>query len=131
MREALDCLRPILEDAAVAKLGQHGKYDMHILRRHGIALAGYRDDTLLESFVLNATGSRHGMDSLARNYLGYTTTTFEQVAGKGAKQLAFSQVDVDTATDYAAEDADITLRLHRVLAPRLADRKSTRLNSSH
>ncbi|PKM04140.1 MAG: DNA polymerase I, partial [Gammaproteobacteria bacterium HGW-Gammaproteobacteria-5] len=73
-----------------------------------------------ESFVLNATASRHDMDSLARNYLGYTTTTFEQVAGKGNKQLSFAQVDIDTATDYAAEDADITLRLHRVLAPRLA-----------
>src|SRR3546814_12618411 len=79
MREALDCLRPILEDAAVAKLGQHGKYDMHILRRHGIALAGYRDDTLLESFVLNATGSRHGMDSLARNYQTGRATCRERV----------------------------------------------------
>src|SRR3546814_20649349 len=98
---------------------------MHILRRHGIALAGYRDDTLLESFVLNATGSRHDMDSLARNYLGYTTTTFEQVSGKGAKQTAFSQVDVDTATDYADEEADIPLRLHRVLAPCIAAEQST------
>ena len=120
MREVLDRLRPIFEDTAIAKLGQHGKYDMHILRRHGIVLAGYHDDTLLESFVLNATASRHDMDSLARNYLGYTTTTFEQVAGKGNKQLSFAQVDIDTATDYAAEDADITLRLHRVLAPCLA-----------
>jgi len=120
MREVLDRLRPILEDATIAKLGQHGKYDMHILRRHGVELAGYHDDTLLESFVLNATASRHDMDSLARNYLGYTTTTFEQVAGKGNKQLSFAQVDLDTATQYAGEDADITLRLHRVLSPRLA-----------
>jgi DNA polymerase-1 len=120
MAQALALLKPLLEDPDVAKLGQHGKYDIHILRRHGIDLAGYRDDTLLESFVLNATATRHDMDSLAARYLGYQTITFEQVAGKGAKQLKFSQVDLDTATRYAAEDADITLRLHRVLAPRLA-----------
>jgi len=120
MAEALALLKPLLEDPGIAKLGQHGKYDMHILRRHGIDLAGYRDDTLLESFVLNPTAGRHDMDSLAARYLGYQTITFEQVAGKGAKQLAFSQVDIATATRYAAEDADITLRLHQVLASRLA-----------
>ncbi|MDX2301138.1 MAG: DNA polymerase I, partial [Xanthomonadaceae bacterium] len=120
MAQALALLKPLLEDPDVAKLGQHGKYDIHILHRHGIDLAGYRDDTLLESFVLNASANRHDMDSLAARYLGYQTITFEQVAGKGAKQLKFSQVDLDTATRYAAEDADITLRLHRVLAPRLA-----------
>ncbi|KAF1692116.1 DNA polymerase I [Pseudoxanthomonas koreensis] len=118
--QALDLLRPLLEDPAVRKLGQHGKYDLHVMRRHGIVLAGYADDTLLESFVLESGSARHDMDSLARRHLGYETTKYEDVAGKGAKQIPFSQVAVDDATGYAAEDADITLRLHRVLAPRLA-----------
>ncbi|KAF1685708.1 DNA polymerase I [Pseudoxanthomonas broegbernensis] len=117
---ALDLLRPLLEDASVAKLGQHGKYDLHVMRRHGVALAGYADDTLLESFVLESGNARHDMDSLARRHLGYETKKYEEVAGKGAKQIPFSQVSVEDATFYAAEDADITLRLHRVLAPRLA-----------
>lgn len=120
MARALDALRPVLEDAGRAKLGQHGKYDLHVLRRHGIDVAGYADDTMLESFVYNATASRHDMDSLALRYLGYTTVKYADVAGKGAKAIAFSQVAIDDATRYAAEDADITLRLHRVLAPKLA-----------
>ncbi|MFT4247262.1 MAG: DNA polymerase I [Pseudomonas sp.] len=117
---ALELLRPLLEDPALRKLGQHGKYDLHVLRRHGIALAGYADDTLLESFVLNSGSARHDMDSLARRYLGYETVKYEDVAGKGAKQIPFAHVGLDEATKYAAEDADITLRLHRVLAPKLA-----------
>src|SRR5699024_9428882 len=81
----------------------------------------YADDTMLESFVHNATASRHDMDSLARRYLGYETVKYADVAGKGSKQIRFAQVALDDATRYAAEDADVTLRLHRVLAPKLAD----------
>ena len=117
--QALERLRPLLEDAGVRKLGQHGKYDLHVLRRHGIALAGYADDTLLESFVIESGTARHDMDNLARRHLGYETIKYEDVAGKGAKQIPFSHVGLDEATRYAAEDADITLRLHRVLVPRL------------
>ena len=120
LAQVLDALRPLLQDPAKNKLGQHGKYDLHVLRRHGIDVRGYADDTMLESFVLNSTATRHDMDSLAQRYLGYTTTRFEDVAGKGAKQISFSQVGIDEASAYAAEDADITLRLHRVLAPQLA-----------
>ena len=120
MQQVLDALKPLLEDASKKKLGQHGKYDIHVLRRHGIAVRGYADDTMLESFVLNSTATRHDMDSLAQRYLGYTTTKFEEVAGKGAKQIPFSQVGIDEASAYAAEDADITLRLHRVLSTQLA-----------
>ncbi|MEG2804497.1 DNA polymerase I [Stenotrophomonas sp.] len=115
----LDALRPVLENPDRRKLGQHGKYDLHVLRRHGVNVQGYHDDTMLESFVLNSTATRHDMDSLAMRYLGYTTIKFEDVAGKGAKQIPFSQVGLDEAARYAAEDADITLRLHRVLQPQL------------
>lgn len=118
--QALDLLRPLLADPAVHKLGQHGKYDLHVMRRHGVELAGYDDDTLLESFVLDSGSARHDMDSLARRHLGYETVKYEDVCGKGAKQIPFSQCALDDATRYAAEDADITLRLHRVLSPRLA-----------
>ncbi|MCF7222836.1 DNA polymerase I [Marilutibacter chinensis] len=116
----LDALRPLLSDPGRRKLGQHGKYDLHVLRRHGIEVHGYADDTMLESFVYNATATRHDMDSLARRYLGYETVKYADVAGKGAKAIPFSQVALDDATRYAAEDADVTLRLHRVLAPKLA-----------
>ncbi len=120
MTQVLEALRPLLEDAGKKKIGQHGKYDIHVLRRHGVNVQGYADDTMLESFVFNSTATRHDMDSLAQRYLGYTTTRFEDVAGKGAKQISFSQVGIDEAGNYASEDADITLRLHRVLAPQLA-----------
>ncbi|HEY4528868.1 MAG TPA: DNA polymerase I [Luteimonas sp.] len=116
---ALDLLRPLLEDPAVRKVGQNGKYDLHVLRRHGVRVAGYADDTLLESFVLDSGRARHDMDSLARRELGYQTTAYVDVAGKGAKQIPFSQVSIEDATRYAAEDADVTLRLHRVLSKRL------------
>ncbi|WP_282297846.1 DNA polymerase I [Stenotrophomonas sp. PS02289] len=119
MQQVLDALRPVLENPSKKKLGQHGKYDLHVLRRHGVNLQGYHDDTMLESFVLNSTATRHDMDSLAMRYLGYSTIKFEDVAGKGAKQIPFSQVGLDEAARYAAEDADITLRLHRVLSPQL------------
>jgi DNA polymerase-1 len=118
--QALEALRPVLTDAGTRKIGQHGKYDLHVLRRHGVEVQGYADDTMLESFVLNATATRHDMDSLARRYLGYETIKYAEVAGKGAKAILFSQVAFDDATRYAAEDADVTLRLHRVLAPKLA-----------
>jgi DNA polymerase-1 len=116
----LGALRPLLESDAVRKVGQHGKYDLHVLRRHGVAVRGYDEDSMLESFVLNSNASRHDMDSLSTRYLGYETIKYEQVAGKGAKQIPFSQVAMEQATPYAAEDADITLRLHRELGARLA-----------
>ncbi|WP_445390873.1 DNA polymerase I [Stenotrophomonas pavanii] len=119
MQQVLDALRPALQDPAKKKLGQHGKYNLHVLRRHGVAVQGYHDDTMLESFVLNSTATRHDMDSLALRYLGYSTIKFEDVAGKGAKQIPFSQVGIDEASRYAAEDADITLRLHHALQPQL------------
>ena len=113
-------LAPLFADAGKRKLGQHGKYDLHVLRRHGVEVDGYADDTMLESFVLNSGSNRHDMDSLAKRFLGYDTVKYEDVAGKGAKQILFSQVALDDATRYAAEDADVTLRLHRVMSPRLA-----------
>ena len=116
---ALQALKPLLEAPGKRKVGQHGKYDLHVFRRHGVDVRGYADDTMLESFVLNSS-QRHDMDSQARRLLGYETVKYESVAGKGAKQIPFSAVAVDDATRYAAEDADVTLRLHRVQAPRLA-----------
>jgi DNA polymerase-1 len=124
MAEVLDALRPLLESAKHRKLGQHGKYDLHVLRRHGVDVAGYADDTMLESFIWNSSATRHDMDSLAKRYLGYDTIKFEDVAGKGAKQISFAEVAIDDAARYAAEDADITLRLHRTLSARLATEPS-------
>ena len=115
----LAALKPILEDPARPKLGQHAKYDINVLSHYDIAVQGLQHDTMLESFVWNATASRHDMDSLASRYLGYTTIKYAEVAGKGAKQIGFAEVDLDTARDYAAEDADITLRLHHALWPKL------------
>ncbi|RDS80176.1 DNA polymerase I [Dyella monticola] len=115
----LAALKPILEDARRPKVGQHAKYDINILSHYGIAVQGLVHDTMLESYVWNATATRHDMDSLAKKYLGYDTVKYEEVAGKGAKQISFSQVDLDTACRYAAEDADVTLRLHHALWPLL------------
>ena len=115
----LEALRALLEDPAHAKLGQHLKFDAHVLANHGIHLAGQRYDTMLESYVLNSTATRHDMDSMAARYLGLRTIHFEDVAGKGAKQICFDQVSIERAAEYAAEDADITLRLHRALWPKL------------
>jgi len=112
-------LRPLLEDGNKPKLGQHLKYDAHVLLNHGVALRGIAHDTMLESYVFNSTATRHDMDSLAELYLQEKTVHYEDVAGKGAKQIPFSQVDIETAANYAAEDADITLRLHEHLWPRL------------
>ena len=114
-----DALAPLLEDAQKPKLGQNGKYDIEVLARHGIAVQGYAEDTLLASFVLDAGLNRHDMDALAERHLGYSTIKYEEVCGKGAKQITFDQVDIERATAYAAEDADVTLRLYSVLKPRL------------
>ena len=122
----LNALKPILEDPKRRKVGQHGKYDINILSHYGIDVQGLAHDTMLESYIFNATATRHDMDSLAQRYLGYTTIKYEQVAGKGAKQIPFSQVDCDTACRYAAEDADITLRLHHALWPKLDAEPSLR-----
>ncbi|MBM4204448.1 MAG: DNA polymerase I [Gammaproteobacteria bacterium] len=116
----LDKLRPLLEDPQQIKTGQNIKYDMSVLANYGIELRGGAFDTMLESYVLNSVASRHNMDDLAMKYLGVKTTLFEEVAGKGAKQLTFNQVEVGAATQYAAEDADITLRLHQTLWPALS-----------
>ncbi|MGO9595867.1 MAG: DNA polymerase I [Steroidobacteraceae bacterium] len=115
----LEALRPLLEDPSHAKLGQHLKFDIHVLANHGVHLQGQRYDTMLESYVLNSTATRHDMDSMAERFLGLRTIHFEDVAGKGAKQISFNQVSVERAAEYSAEDADVTLRLHRVLWPRL------------
>ncbi len=117
--EVLEQLRPLLENPAKAKLGQNLKYDAHVLANHGITLRGIAHDTMLESYVLNSTATKHNMDDLAQEYLGITTIHYEDVAGKGAKQIPFQEVAVEQAAPYAAEDADITLRLHQVLMAKL------------
>ena len=119
--EVLAKLKPFLEDAKHAKVGHHLKYDAHILARYDIALAGMRFDSMLESYVLNSVATRHDMDSVARQYLGKETIHYEDVAGKGAKQLTFNQVDLETAAPYAAEDADVTLQLHQTLWQQLSE----------
>ncbi len=116
----LGLLQPLLEDAACAKVGQNLKYDASVLANHGITLRGIRHDTMLESYLLDSTATRHDMNSLALKYLGHKTIHFEDIAGKGAKQLTFNQITVEEAGPYAAEDADITLRLHQALWPKLA-----------
>jgi len=125
--EVLSRLRPLLESPEHGKLGQNLKYDMTILGRHGVVLRGVRFDTMLESYVLDSTATRHDMDSLALKYLGYRTTHFEDIAGKGSKQLTFDRIPIEQAGPYAAEDADIALRLHEHLWPRL--RSEERLRS--
>jgi DNA polymerase-1 len=115
----LQQLRPLLEDEGQAKVGQNLKYDASVLANHGITLRGIAFDTMLESYVLDSTATRHDMNSLALKYLGQKTIHFEDIAGKGAKQLTFNQVKVEEAAPYAAEDADVTLRLHQALWPRL------------
>ncbi len=117
--DVLNRLKPFLEDGDRPKLGQNAKYDLNVLSTYGIAVRGLAHDTMLESYVLNSTASRHDMDSLARRHLAYETIPYEDVTGKGAKQISFSQVDIETACKYAAEDADVTLRLHRTLKPKL------------
>ncbi|MEZ5443474.1 MAG: DNA polymerase I [Lysobacterales bacterium] len=115
-----EVLGPLLRAEKPVKLAQHGKYDLHVLARHGVVLGGYAEDSMLESYVLDATAANHNMDALAKLYLRYDTIKYEEVAGKGAKQISFADVGLDEALAYAAEDADITLRLHRRLRPQLA-----------
>lgn len=123
----LNELKPILENPNIGKIGQHIKYDSHIFKKYGIELNNWHMDTMLASYVINGVATRHNMDDLARHYLGVTTTTFEDVAGKGAKQLTFDKVDMDKASDYACEDADITYRLFSVFHEYL--QKDTNANS--
>ena len=119
-REAvLRQLQPILENSDIYKIGHNLKYDRNILLNHGIKLGGVRFDSMLESYVLESTATRHDMDSVALKYLDHTTIKYEEVAGKGANQLGFNEVPLETAAPYAAEDADITLRLHEVMWPQL------------
>ncbi len=127
-REAvLARLKPWLEDAKHAKLGQNAKYDMHVLANHGIRMAGVAHDTLVESYVLESHRS-HDMDSLAERHLGLKTITYDEVTGKGASRIGFEQVAVERATEYAAEDADVTLQLHQALYPGIeADGKLARI----
>ena len=113
-------LKPWLESDAM-KVGHHLKYDAHVLENYGIELRGMAYDSMLESFVLNSTATRHDMDSVAARYLNVQTTKYEEIAGKGAKQIGFDEVDLDAAGAYAAQDADITLRLHRTLWPKLQE----------
>jgi len=112
-------LKPLLESDAGQIIGQHIKYDINVLRKYNIVLCNVAHDTMLESYVLDSTATRHDMDSLARKYLGLDTVKFEDIAGKGKKQLTFDQIPLEQASHYAAEDADITLQLHQVLWPEL------------
>ena len=119
-REAvLAQIKPILENEHIRKIGHHLKYDAHIFANHGIIIQGWYFDTMLASYVLNAAATRHGMDDVARVYLSHLTTTFEQIAGKGAKQKTFNQIELEVAAHYAAEDAHVTYRLYEVLSAKL------------
>jgi DNA polymerase-1 len=119
----LQQLKPLLENPTQKKLGHNLKYDMSVLANHGISLRGIAYDTMLESYVLDSIGSRHDMDTLALKYLGHRTVHFEDIAGKGAKQLTFNQIALEQAGPYAAEDADITLKLHQTLWPKIAEQQ--------
>ncbi|WP_422823339.1 DNA polymerase I [Vreelandella utahensis] len=119
--EVLEQLRPLLEDPERIKIGQNLKYDINVLANHAVTLRGGIEDTMLQSYVLNSSGSRHDMGTLAQRYLEREVTSFESIAGKGAKQKRFDEIELETAAHYAAEDADITLQLHESLRPRLRD----------
>jgi DNA polymerase-1 len=121
--QVLASLKPLLENSEIKKVGQHLKYDKNVLANYDINLQGIAYDTMLESYVLNSVATRHDMDSLAETYLGQTTIHFEDIAGKGAKQITFNQIPLDKAAPYAAEDADITLRLHKVIWQKLSEEK--------
>lgn len=123
---ALTCLRPLLEDPKIGKIGQNLKYDRSVLQNYDIDLKGIRFDTMLESYVLNSTGSRHDMSTLALKYLGYKVVKYEEVAGSGKSQVSFSQVDVEQAGHYAAEDADIAMRLHEKIYPQFQSEPALR-----
>lgn len=115
LKDALEKLKPILEDDKIKKLGHNLKYDINVLSRHGVHLKGVSHDSMLESYVFSSTGSRHDLDSVAMRYLNYQTITFESIAGKGAQQKTFNEISLDQAAPYAAEDADISLQLHEKL----------------
>jgi DNA polymerase-1 len=119
LETALEKLKPILESTSLLKVGQHIKYDKNVLANYGVELKGIAFDTMLESYVFNSVAGRHDMDSLALRYLDHQTVHFEDIAGKGAKQLTFNQIDLAQASEYAAEDADITLRLHQTIWPQI------------
>ncbi|WP_062261095.1 DNA polymerase I [Endozoicomonas arenosclerae] len=120
----LEQIKPLLENPEKKKVGQNLKYDKSVLANYDISLEGIHRDTMLESYVLNSTATRHDMDSLAQKYLDHKCISFEEIAGKGKKQLTFNQIDLETAAPYAAEDADITLRLHETIAPQLEKESS-------
>ncbi|MEY0254789.1 DNA polymerase I [Morganella morganii] len=122
--QVLRVMKPILEDENIRKIGQNLKFDRGIMENYGVELRGIAFDTMLESYVLNSVAGRHDMDSLADRHLNYKTTTFEDIAGKGKKQLTFNQIPLEEAANYAAEDADITLLLHQALYPQLEAEKS-------
>jgi DNA polymerase-1 len=121
LERGLALLKPLLEDKAVSKIGQNLKYDRNVLLNHDIDLQGIEHDTMLQSYVCDAAANRHDMDALAKKYLDTTTVHFEDIAGKGKKQLTFNQIEIDKASDYAAEDADIALQLHETLWGLLSD----------
>ncbi|MEM8059875.1 DNA polymerase I [Morganella morganii subsp. sibonii] len=122
--QVLRVMKPILEDEKIRKIGQNLKFDRGIMENYDVELRGIAFDTMLESYVLNSVAGRHDMDSLADRHLNYKTTTFEEIAGKGKKQLTFNQIPLEEAANYAAEDADITLLLHQALYPQLEAEKS-------
>ncbi|MEE9302406.1 MAG: 5'-3' exonuclease H3TH domain-containing protein, partial [Thiotrichaceae bacterium] len=117
--KTLQLLKPLLENPAIKKVGQNLKYDRSVLLNHGIELQGIEHDTMLQSYVLNSTASRHDMDTLCERYLDHKPTAFTDIAGKGKKQLTFNQIELEKASPYAAEDADMTLRLHQYFWPQL------------
>ncbi|MHC5226136.1 DNA polymerase I [Ignatzschineria sp. LJL83] len=119
IEDVMPLLTPILEDETIPKVGQNIKFDWHILKRYGSEIRGIQDDTMLASYVYNPTGNRHNMDALAELYLGFETTPFEKIAGKGKSQKTFDEIDIETASFYACEDADITLQLQHSIVPRL------------
>ena len=122
--KVLNSFKPLLENPDQAKLGQNLKYDTNVLANYGIEIQGIKHDTMLESYVLNSTATKHNMDDLAKKYLGVETIHYEDIAGKGVKQICFSQVPLELASPYAAEDADITLRLHQTLSAKLQNHET-------
>ena len=124
LEDVINALKPLLENSEKKIIGQNIKFDKNILMKYGLKIASIKNDTMMMSYVLDASATRHNLDALALYYLGYKTSTYEDVAGKGAKQISFDDVPIDIATNYAAEDADITLRLYEELSPKLKNIES-------
>lgn len=124
LEDVINALKPLLESSEKKIIGQNIKFDKNILMKYGLKIASIKNDTMMMSYVLDASATRHNLDALASYYLGYKTSTYEDVAGKGAKQISFDDVPIDIATNYAAEDADITLRLYEELSPKLKNIES-------